>query len=224
MRRTVGALLRKDLQLELRSFEAVPAMLLFTVSAFVLFRFGLDRSSLEGDLAAGVLWVTLLLAAVLGMNRLFVAEREQGGFDGFLMAPVDRTAMFVAKALLLFGFLVAVELVAVPAFVILLLEPGPGQALPELLAVLALADAGIAVVGTLVGALGVQTRVRDLIVPLMALPLLIPVVIGAAEATAPLFAAGGADALPGRWLAVLALYDATFGLIAYAVFDFLLED
>ena len=150
--------LRKDLRLELRSFESVPAMLLFTVSAFVLFHFGLDRSSLEGDLAAGVLWVTLLLAAVLGMNRLFVAEREQGGFDGFLMAPVDRTAMFVAKALLLFGFLVAVELVAVPAFVVLLLEPGPGQALPELLAVLALADAGIAVVGTLVGALGVQTR------------------------------------------------------------------
>jgi len=224
VRRTVGALLRKDLQLELRSFESVPAMLLFTVSAFVLFRFGLDRTSLEGDLAAGVLWVTLLLAAVLGMNRLFVAEREQGGFDGFLMAPVDRTAMFVAKALLLFGFLVLVELVAVPAFVILLLEPGPGQALPELVAVLVLADAGIAVVGTLVGALGVQTRVRDLIVPLIALPLLIPVVIGAAEATAPLFAAGGASPLPGRWLTVLALYDAVFGLIAYAVFDFLLED
>ena len=78
--------------------------------------------------------------------------------------------------------------------------------------------------GTLVGALGVQTRVRDLIVPLIALPLLIPVVIGAAEATAPLFAAGGASPLPGRWLAVLALYDAVFGLIAYAVFDFLLED
>jgi heme exporter protein B len=112
----------------------------------------------------------------------------------------------------------------VPAFVILLLEPGPGQALPELLAVLALANAGIAVVGTLVGALGVQTRVRDLIVPLMALPLLIPVVIGAAEATAPLFAASGASPLPGRWLTVLALYDAVFGLIAYAVFDFLLED
>ena len=224
MRRAVGALLRKDLRLELRAFESVPAMLLFTVSAFVLFRFGLDRSALEGDLAAGVLWVTLLLASVLGMNRLFVAERDQGGFDGFLLAPVDRTALLVAKALLLFGFLVAVELIAVPAFALLLLEPGAGQALPELLAVLLLADAGIAVVGTLVGALGVQTRVRDLIVPLMALPLLIPVVIGAAEATAPLLQAGGADPLPGRWLVVLALYDAVFGLLAYAVFDFLLEE
>ena len=224
MRATVAALIRKDLQLERRSFESVPAMLLFSVSTFVLFRFGLDRGSLEGDLAAGVLWVTLLLAAVLGMNRLFVSEHEQGGFDGFLMAPVDRTAMFVAKAVVLFAFLTAVELVAVPAFAILLLQPGAGQALPGLLAVLALANAGIAVIGTLIGALGVQTRARDLIIPLMALPLLVPVVIGAAEATAPLLAAGGADPLPGRWLAVLALYDAVFGLLAYAVFDFLLEE
>jgi heme exporter protein B len=224
VRGTVSALIRKDLALERRAFESVPAMLMFSISTFVLFHFGLDRSSLAGDLASGVLWVTLLLAAVLGMNRLFVAEREQGGFDGFLMAPVDRTALFVAKAAVLFGFLVAVELVAVPAFVILLLEPGIGQALPELLAVLLLADAGIAVVGTLIGALGVQTRARDLIIPLMALPLLVPVVIAAAEATAPLLAAGGADPLSVRWLAVLALYDAVFGLLAYAVFDFLLEE
>jgi len=224
MRATVAAIVRKDLRLELRAFESLPAMLMFSVSTFVLFHFGLDRGSLAGDLAAGVLWVTLLLAAVLGMNRLFVAEREQGGFDGFLMAPVDRTALFVAKALVLFGFLVAVELVAVPAFVVLLLEPGPGQALPELLAVLLLADAGIAVVGTLVGALGVQTRARDLIVPLIALPLLVPVVIAAAEASTPLFEAGGADAFPWRWVLVLGLYDAVFGLLAYAVFDFLLEE
>jgi heme exporter protein B len=224
VRRTVVALLRKDVALERRSFESVPAMLMFSISVFVLFHFGLDRGSLAGDLAAGVLWVTLLLAAVLGMNRLFVAEREQGGFDGFLLAPVDRTALYVAKATLLFGFLVLVELVAVPAFVILLLEPGIGQALPELIAVLLLADAGIAVVGTLVGALGVQTRARDLIIPLMALPLLVPVVIAAAEATGPLLEAGGAGDFRVRWLGVLALYDAVFGLLAYAVFDFLLEE
>jgi heme exporter protein B len=224
VRETVAALIRKDLQLERRSFESVPAMLMFSISTFVLFHFGLDRGSLAGDLAAGVLWVTLLLAAVLGMNRLFVAEREQGGFDGFLMAPVDRTSMFVAKATVLFGFLVVVELVAVPAFVVLLLEPGIGQALPELLAVLVLADVGIAVVGTLIGALGVQTRARDLIIPVIALPLLVPVVIASAEATSPLLAAGGAAELPVRWVGVLALYDAVFGLLAYAVFDFLLEE
>ena len=221
MRRAVGAILRKDLRQELRTLESVPAMALFSISTFVVFHFGLDRASLAGDLAAGVLLVTLLFAAVLGMNRLFVAEREQGGFDGFLLAPVDRTAMLVGKAVVLFCFLVAVELVAVPAFVVLLLEPG----LPlQLLVVLALADAGLAVIGTLVGAIAVQTRARDLIVPLLALPLAIPLLIAAAEATAPLLLAGGAEPLPGRWLAVLGLYDVVFGLLAYAVFDFLLED
>jgi len=224
VRRAIGAVVRKDLRVELRTGEAVPAMLLFSVSTFVLFHFALDRRSVEGELAAGVLWVTLLFAAVLGMSRLFVAEREQGGFDGFLLAPVDRTALFVAKALVLFCFLAAVELAAVPAFAILLLGPAPWDALPDLVAVLALADLGVAVVGTLVGALGVQTRARELIVPILALPLMIPLAIAAARATAPLLAEAGATALPARWLVVLGLYDLVFALLAFAVFDFLLED
>jgi heme exporter protein B len=89
---------------------------------------------------------------------------------------------------------------------------------------LLLADAGIAVVGTLVGALAVQTRARDLIVPLLALPLMIPIVIAAARGTAPLWLEAGAEAVPGRWPAILALYDLVFGLLAYAIFDFLLEE
>jgi heme exporter protein B len=224
VRRAVGAIVRKDLLVELRTGEAVPTMVLFSVSTFVLFHFALERDTVEGELAAGVLWVTLLFAAVLAIGRLFVAEREQGGFDGFLLAPVDRTSMFVAKASVLLVFLVAVELVAVPAFAILLLGPSPWGALPELVLVLALADVGIAVIGTLVGALGVQARARELIVPIMTLPLLIPVAIAAARATSPLLLEGGAEALPGRWLGVLALYDLVFGLVALAIFDFLLED
>jgi heme exporter protein B len=224
MRRAVAAVVRKDVLVELRTGEMVPAMLLFSVSTFVLFHFALDRRSVEGDLAAGVLWVTLLFASVLGIVRLFVAEREQGGFDGFLLAPVDRTALFVAKAAVLFCFLAAVELMAIPAFAILLLEPSPWEALPELLVVLLLADLGVAVVGTLVGALGVQTRTRELIVPILALPLMIPLVIAAARATSPLLAAAGPAAVEGRWLLVLGLYDLVFGLLAFAVFDYLLED
>jgi hypothetical protein len=123
MRSAVGALLAKELALELRTRESVPAMVLFSVTTYVVFHFGLDRDTLAGDLAAGVLWVTLLFAAILGVNRLFVAEHEQGGFDGFLLAPVDRTALFVAKAIALFVFLCVVELVAVPAFAVLLLGP-----------------------------------------------------------------------------------------------------
>jgi len=221
---TVSALVRKDLLLERRTRETLTAMVLFSLSTFVVFHYALDRSSLDGDLASGVLWVTLLFAAVLAIGRLFVTEAEQGGFDGFLLAPVDRTALFVAKALVLCAFLIVLELILVPAFAVLLLGPGLGQALPELVAVLLLANVGIAVIGTLVGAIGVQTRSRDLIVPLLALPLIIPLLIAGAEATAPLLLDGGAEPLPGRWLAVLALYDGVFGLLAYAVFDFLLED
>ena len=222
--RITRALVRKELLLEWRTKESVPAMALFSLTTFVIFHFALDRSSLEGDLAAGVLWATLLFAAILGINRLFVAEHEQGGFEAFLLAPVDRTTLLFAKATALFCYLAAVELVAVPAFAVLLLGPSPGPAFPELIGVLVLANAGIATVGTLASALAIQTRARDLIAPLVALPLLVPVVIAGARATSPLLLEAGADPLPGKWLAVLALYDVVFALLAYAVFDYLLED
>ena len=180
-------MLRKDLRIEWRTKEAVPAMALFTVTVYVLFHFGLDRDSLDGELASGVLWVTLLLAAVIGVTRLFAAEREQGGLDAFLLAPVDRTALFVAKAAALFVYLVALEMVAVPAFAVLLLGPALFDGLPELVLVLLLADVGLAAVGALVSALAAETRARELIVPLLLLPLLVPLLIGAASATEPLF-------------------------------------
>ena len=222
-RAIVAALLRKDLRVELRSFESVPAMALFSVTTFVLFHFGLRQDTLSGDLASGVLWVTLLFASVLGINRLFVTDAEQGGFDGFLLSPADRTALLLAKALALLVYLTVLELVAVPAFALLLLAPSIGPALPGLLVVLALGNIGVAVIGTLVGALAVRTRARDLLGPLLSLPMLVPVVLGAARATEPLFATH-AGALPLRWLAILALYDLVFALIAFALFDFLLED
>jgi heme exporter protein B len=220
----VAAILRKELRVELRTLEAVPGMALFSVTTFVLFHFGLNRSSIDGDLASGVLWVTLLFASMLGVNRRFVADEEQGGFDAFLLAPVDRSALLIAKAITLLVFLVVVELVAVPAFALLLLGPPLWQALPSLLAPLALADLGVAVIGTLVGALAVRTRARDLIGPLLALPMLVPVILAGSRLTTPLMLAAGASPMPGRWLAVLGLYDLVFGLIAFAVFDFLLED
>jgi len=218
------ALLRKDLLLERRAPESIPAMLLFSITTFVLFHFALGRDQVEGQLAAGVLVVTLLFAAILGINRLFVSEQEEGGFDGVLLAPIDRTALLIAKGAALFLFLTLVEVVAVAAFALLLLGPSPWPALPGLLVILVLLNLALATVGTLVSALAIRTRARDLIVPMVALPLLVPALIGAARGAAPLFAAGGAEALPTKWLAVLALYDLVFGLLAYAVFDFLLED
>ena len=221
---TVGALLRKEMLVELRTLESVPGMSLFAVATFVLFHFALNRSSVEGDLAAGILWVTLLFAAILGVNRLFVADADQGGFDGFLLAPVDRSAMFISKVLTLLAFLVVLELVAVPAFALLLLGSPLGPALPGLLATLALGDIGVAVIGTLVAAMAVRTRARDLLGPLLALPLFVPIVIGGARATSPLLVATHQGTPAARWLLTLGLYDLLFGLIAYALFDFLLED
>jgi heme exporter protein B len=230
MAAAVGALLRKELLVELRTLESVPGMSLFAVSTFVVFHFALNRSAVEGDLAAGILVVTLLLASLLGINRLFVADAEQGGFDGFLLAPVDAGAMLVAKALALLAYLVVLEIVAVAAFALLLLGPSIGHSIAGVLLVLLLADVGIAIVGTLVAALAVRSRARDMLGPLLALPLLIPIVIGAASALAPLLGAhppglgSWITGSPARWLATLALYDLLFGLLAYAVFDFLLED
>ena len=222
--RTALTVLRKDVLLELRTLETVPAMVLFAIVTFVIFHFGLNQETISGQLAAGVLTATLLFASMLAINRLFVAEREQGGFDAFLLAPVDRNGLLLAKAAALFVFLVTLEVVAVPAFALLLLGPSIGPPLLGLIAVLALADVALAVIGTLVSAIAVQTRARDLIGPVIGLPLLVPALIATARAAGPLLAPHTSGSPPGKWIAILALYDLVFALLAYAVFDFLLED
>ena len=217
------AILGKDLRSELRTLQSLPAMALFAVTTFVIFRFGLDRTQLSGSLAAGVLWATLLFAAILGINRLFVAEREEGGFDAIRLAPIDRSALFAAKAAALVAYLVAVELLVVPVFALFFLDSA--AALPPLALVLLLADLGLAATGTLISSMAVNSRARDLLAPLVLLPLVVPLSIAATGALEPLLAAGGPGYHRfGTWLAVLALYDLVFLLVGYAVFDFLLED
>lgn len=222
--RTVLAILRKDLALELRAFETLPAMVLFSLASFVIFHFALARASIDGQLASGVLTVTLLFASLLGVNRLFVAEREQGGFDAFLLAPVDRSSLLIAKAAALFLFLVVLEVIALPAFALLLLGPSLGPPLGGLIVLLLLADVGLAVIGTLVSAIAIRTRARDLIGPIIGLPLLIPALIATARGGGSLLLSHGASFPQGKWLLILALYDSVFALLAYAVFDYLLED
>jgi heme exporter protein B len=222
--RTAAVVLRKDLRLELRTLETVPAMVLFALVTFVIFHFGLNRTTIDGQLAAGVLVVTLLFAAMLGINRLFVAEREQGGFDAFLLAPVDRTAMLFAKAGALLIFMIVLEVVAVPAFAIFLAPPHLGRSLPGLLLILLLADIAFAVIGTFVSAIAVHTRARDLIGPIIGLPLLLPALIATARGIGPLLTEHASGSPPAKWLVVLALYDLVNALLAYGLFDFLLED
>jgi heme exporter protein B len=220
-----AAILAKDLRVELRTLRSVPAMAIFAITTFVIFRFGLDRTHLSGDLAAGVLVATLLFAAILAINRLFVAERDEGGFELLRLAPVDRSVLFAAKAAALVIYLFVLELIAVPAFAVFFLDSDSAAGLPLLFVVLLLADIGLAATGTLVSSIATNSSARDLLAPLILLPLVVPLVIAAAGAAEPLLAAGGPQHHRlGTWLAVLALYDSVFMLIGYAVFDFLLED
>jgi heme exporter protein B len=216
------AILAKDLRTELRTLEAVPAMALFAATTFVLFRFGLDRRELEGSLAAGVLLVTILFAAILAINRIFVAEREQGGFDAIRLAPVDSTALYAAKVCVLFVYLAVLEVVAVALFALLF---GGTSGLLVMAPVLALANLGLAAIGALVSSIAVNSRARDLIAPLLLLPLLVPLMIAAASVAQQLLAAGGPSYDEfAKWMAILALYDLVFIAVGWAVYDFVLED
>lgn len=216
-------ILAKDLRVELRTLQSLPAMALFAVTTFVVFRFGLDRTSLEGSLAAGVLLVTVLFAALLAINRLFVAERDEGGFDAMRLAPIDLSALFAAKVVALFVYLLVLEAIALPVFAAFFLEDAAG--LLPLAGVLALVNLGLAATGAVVSTVGAHSRARDLLTPLILLPLLVPLMIAAGAAAEPLLAAGGPsyDEV-GKWVGTLALYDLVFLLVGYAVYDFLLED
>jgi heme exporter protein B len=222
-RSAFAALLAKDLRTELRTMRSLPAMVLFAVTTFIIFRYGLDRTTLSGSLAGGVLWTTLLFAAILGINRIFVSELEEGGFDAIRLAPVDRTVLFASKASALIIYLFVLELIVVPVFALFFLPDW--SALLPLVPVLAGANLGFAVLGTLISSMAVNSRARDLLVPLLLLPLVVPLMIAVTAASAGLFDAAGPDYEGfGTWLLVVGLYDGIFLLVGYAVFEFLLED
>ena len=206
----VGALVRKDLLLELRARDTLPAMLLFVLAIFVVFHFALPARS--SDLAAsGLLWVAVVFTALLGLGRAFVPEREQRMFDGLVLAPSDRSAIWLSKSLATLAFLGAAEVVALPLFA-LFFHGVHGATV----AAFALADVGICAVGTLVGAMAVVTRARDLLLPLLFLPLAIPILIGGVGASV-------VDS-PGRYLLLLALYDALFAVLCWASFEYVVTE
>jgi heme exporter protein B len=206
----VAVLARKDLVLELRARDTLPAMLLFVLSALVVFHFALpgDRSELA---AKGLLWIALVFTALLGLTRAFVAERDQRLLDGLLLAPCDRSAIWLAKGIATLAFLAAAEIVALPAFS--LFFSGVNGAT---VAGVVLADLGIAAVGTLLAAMASVSRARELLLPLLFLPLAIPIIVGGVGA-------GVADG-PGRYLAFLALYDGVFAILCWASFEYVVTE
>jgi heme exporter protein B len=198
----VAALARKDLLLELRAKDTLPSMLLFVVAALTIFHFALPRGT-GHQAALGLLWSALIFTALLGLTRAFVPEREQGMFDALILTPCDRSAIWLGKALAVLAFLVAAEVVALPAFAAFF-SGLDGRTV----AAVALADLGIATVGTLFGAMAVAGRARELLLPVLFLPTAIPIVVGGV----------------GGYLWFLVLYDAIFALFAWAAFEYVVAE
>ena len=206
----VAALARKDLLLELRARDTLPAMLLFVSAALVIFHFALPSGT--GEVAGlGLLWVAIVFTALLGLSRAFVAEREQSVLDGLVLAPSDRSAIWLGKSLAALAFLALAEVIALPLFA-LFFSGIDGRTV----AAVGLADIGICTVGVFLAAMAIATRARELLLPVLFLPLVIPIIVGGVGASV--------TGEPGRYLLFLVLYDAVFTLLAWATFEYVVVE
>ncbi len=206
----VSALARKDLKLELRARDTLPAMLLFVLSTLVVFHFALPRGTSD-DAAYGLLWVAIVFTALLGLARAWVPERDAGALDGLVLAPCDRSAIWLGKTLATLAFLAAAEVVALPAFA-LFFAPVDVSAVAGVV----LASVGICAVGSLLSAMAAASRGREVILPLLLLPLSIPLIVGGV----------GASISPesGKYLLFLGLYDAVFAILSWASFEYVVSE
>ena len=219
--RPVLVMVWKDIVLELRSKDLVLSVIVFGLLVVVVFNFALNSTPQRAvELAPGILWVAFAFAATLAMNRSFVREQEQGGLEGLLVSPVSRDAIFLAKAITSFIFMVLVEAALLPAYAVLL----DFSALSfTLIFTIVLATLGFALVGTLFSAMAAQTRSREIMLPVLFFPIILPVIIAAVEASTR--AIGGETFVGlGRWLPLIAVFDAVFLVICPWVFSFVVEE
>ena len=206
----VAALTRKDLRIELRAGDTLPAMLLFVLATLVVFHFALPEGTGD-DAAYGLLWVAIVFTALLGLARAWVPEQEHGVLDGLVLAPSDRSAIWLGKTLATLAFLIAAQVVALPAFV-LFFAPLDLTALAGVL----LADIGICAVGSLMAAMAAAGRSREVLLPVLVLPLAIPLIVGGV---------GAAISPEGlRYLLLLALYDTVFAVLSWASFEYVVTE
>ena len=221
--RPIAALVWKDLLLELRSRDIIVSALLFGLLVALVFNFALRVTPQRAaELAPGVLWAAFAFAAVLAMGRAFAREQEQGGLEGLLLAPVSRDAVFIGKALVSFLFMLMIEAALLPAFAALL---NFSAFSPALLLALLLATFGFAVVGVLFAAIALQTRSREIMLPALFFPVILPVLIAAVEVSGRAMNGGGLSD-PGivRWLLLLAVFDLIFLVICPWLFAIIVEE
>ena len=206
----VAALTGKDLKVALRARDTLPAMLLFVLSTLVVFHFASPEGTGD-DAAYGLLWVAIVFTALLGLARAWVPEQEHRVLDALVLTPCDRSAIWLGKTFATLAFLLAAQAVAIPAFV-LFFAPLDGTALAGVV----LADLGICAVGSLLAAMTAAGRARELLLPLLFLPLAIPLVVGGVGS------AISADG--GRYLLLLALYDGVFAVLSWASFEYVVTE
>ena len=211
----------KDLLLELRSKDLVVSIVVFGLLVVVVFNFALNNTpGMSEKLAPGILWAAFAFSAILAMNRAFVRDQEQGGLEGLLISPVSRDAIFLGKALTSLIFMLLVEAVLLPVYAVML----DFSALSwYLILTIFLGTLRFAVVGTLFSAMAVQTRSREIMLPVLFFPVLLPVIIAAVEASTR--AVGGETFIGlGRWLPLIGVFDAIFLVICPWVFSFVVEE
>jgi heme exporter protein B len=214
---------RKDLAIEFRTRSAFLSALVLSLLAIVIFYFAWDPTAVgAGDLAPGVLWVTFTFSGLLGLHRSFGVEAQDGAMDALLIAPIPRQAIFLGKALANLAFVLGVQAVALPAMV-LFYDVGVGPAWPALIGVMVLAAVGLVAVGTLFAGLTANTRLAELLLPVLALPFFVPIVMPAAQATAKLLA-GRPLAETFAWLRILLAFDLVFAYACMLVFPATLDD
>ena len=223
-------LVRRDVVAETRRLQAILSMAIFALVVMVVLHYGWDvgpegpgSARSAGTVPAAMLWVVFVFAAILGLARTFAPEREDDCLDGLLLLPVDRFTLFLAKATTNLLLLLVLQIVVVPVFALFFLERGVAH-LPAFVPVALLADVGMAAVGTFVATLVLRARSRDLVLPVVMLPLLVPLVIAATSATAAVVDGGaGLAAVAGR-LGFLAGYDAVMLLVAWGTCGILVSE
>jgi len=219
----VLAIIWKDLVLEARSRETVASLFVLGVLVLVIFNFAVDIAPDDvADVAPGVLWIAIVFSATLALGRAFAIERENGCMTALLLAPVDRGLVFFAKLLVNVIVLLVFEALLLPFFV-LFFPVGAGAALPELVAVLIAGTIGLAAVGTLFALAAFGTRARELMLPLLILPLQIPLLIAAVRSTS-LVLAGTALGDLGAWGTLLVSFDVVFVTAGWLAFEFMVVD
>ena len=219
--RPIGVLVWKDILLELRSRELVVSVLVFGLVVVIVFNFALNVTPERvTTVAPGILWVAFAFAGVLAMNRAFAREKEQGGLDGLLLTPVSRDSIFLGKAAASFLFMLLVEAILLPIFAGLLNFSALSF---TLVLTIVLATVGFALVGTLFSAIAVQTKSREILLPVLFFPVILPVIVGAVEATKQ--AIGGESIVGiGHWLPLIGAFDALFLVICPWAFSLVVEE